>query len=54
MIFFDALQMKFRHVKIRDRSPKCSVCGENPTITDVKTFDYDEFCQTKCNKYDLI
>jgi adenylyltransferase/sulfurtransferase len=35
MIFFDGLAMKFRNVKLRPRNPKCEVCGDNPTITDV-------------------
>ena len=46
---FDALEMIFRTMKIRGRNPKCQVCGDNPTITDVKDFDYDTFCQTKCS-----
>lgn len=44
MLFYDALNMKFRMIKMRDRNPKCAVCGENPTLTDVSTFNYDEFC----------
>ena len=54
MIFFDASTMKFRNVKLRDRNANCAVCGDNPTIKDVKNFDYDDFCQTNCNKYALI
>jgi adenylyltransferase/sulfurtransferase len=54
MIFFDAASMKFRNVKLRDRNPACSVCGDCPTLTDVAKFDYDTFCQTNCNKYALI
>ena len=56
MIFFDALSMKFRNVKLRDRQPGCAVCGPdcpNP-IRDVSSFDYADFCQTNCNKYALI
>src|SRR5260221_14045975 len=41
MIAFDALKMKFREFKLR-RDPKCPVCGENPTITEL--IDYDQFC----------
>ena len=33
--------MEFRTFKLR-RDPKCPVCGENPTITDL--VDYDQFC----------
>ena len=41
MIQFDALKMKFREFKLR-RDPKCPVCSENPTITDL--VDYEQFC----------
>lgn len=44
MIFFDASSMKFRNVKLRDRNLKCEVCGENPTLTDVSQFNYEDFC----------
>ena len=54
MIIFDGLAMKFRNVKLRPRSAKCVVCGDSPTITDVSKFDYDEFCQTLCDKYAAI
>lgn len=41
LLHFDALTMKFREFKLRP-DPKCPVCGENPTITEL--IDYDEFC----------
>ncbi len=41
LVQFDALRMKFREFKLR-RDPKCPVCGENPTVTDL--IDYDQFC----------
>ncbi len=41
LVHFDALQMQFREFKIR-RDPKCPVCGENPTISEL--VDYEEFC----------
>ena len=41
LIHFDALKMKFREFKVR-RDPRCPVCGENPTITEL--IDYDHFC----------
>lgn len=41
LIHFDALKMKFREFKLR-RDPKCPVCGENPTITEL--IDYEQFC----------
>ena len=41
LLFFDALGMEFRQVKLR-RDPDCPVCGERPTITDL--IDYNQFC----------
>jgi adenylyltransferase/sulfurtransferase len=54
MLLFDASNMKFRNAKIRDRNPDCIVCGEKPSLIDVSTFDYEDFCQTKCSRYDSI
>ena len=34
LLTYDALGMRFREVKLR-RDPKCPVCGERPTITDL-------------------
>jgi adenylyltransferase/sulfurtransferase len=41
LVHFDALKMKFREFKIR-KDPKCPVCGENPTVTEL--IDYEVFC----------
>jgi len=41
LLTFDALQMKFREVRLR-RDPQCPLCGENPTVT--KLIDYNMFC----------
>lgn len=41
LVHFDALSMKFREFKVR-KDPKCPVCSENPTITEL--IDYDTFC----------
>lgn len=41
LLLYDALQMKFREVKIR-KDPKCPICGENPTIDHL--IDYEQFC----------
>jgi len=41
LLLFDALQLKFRELKLR-RDPNCPVCGEHPTIT--KLIDYEQFC----------
>lgn len=35
MLTYDALEMKFRDVTI-NRNPNCPICGENPTITQVR------------------
>jgi adenylyltransferase/sulfurtransferase len=41
LVHFDALNLKFREFKLR-KDPKCPVCGDNPTITEL--IDYDQFC----------
>ena len=41
LMLYDALRMTFREVKFR-RNPKCPVCGDHPTITEL--IDYDAFC----------
>ncbi len=41
LVNFDALKMEFRTFKLR-RDPRCPVCGEHPTITEL--IDYDQFC----------
>jgi molybdopterin/thiamine biosynthesis adenylyltransferase/rhodanese-related sulfurtransferase len=41
LVQFDALKMRFKEFKLR-RDPKCPVCGDNPTITEL--IDYDQFC----------
>ena len=41
LLLFDALNMKFRELKLR-KNPYCPVCGAHPTIT--KLIDYEEFC----------
>ncbi len=44
LLLFDALEMKFRELKLR-RDPACPVCGEHPTITTL--VDYEDFCHAK-------
>ena len=34
LLTYDALGMRIREVKLR-RDPKCPLCGEHPTITDL-------------------
>ena len=41
LLLFNALDMKFREVKLR-RDPECPLCGEHPTITEL--IDYEQFC----------
>jgi molybdopterin/thiamine biosynthesis adenylyltransferase/rhodanese-related sulfurtransferase/molybdopterin converting factor small subunit len=41
LLLFDALQMKFRELKIK-ASPDCPVCGPNRTIHEL--IDYEQFC----------
>ena len=40
-MLYDALDMSVREMKVR-KSPKCPICGPNPTITGL--IDYQEFC----------
>jgi hypothetical protein len=49
MVFFDALTMKFRNVKIRAKNPACIACGDHPSLAEVSDIDYFDFCQTNCN-----
>lgn len=41
LLLYDALEMKFREVKIK-RNPECPMCGDNPTIKAL--VDYEQFC----------
>lgn len=41
LLLFDALAMKFREIKLK-RDPKCPVCGDHPTVTEL--IDYNQFC----------
>jgi len=38
LLTFDALESRFREVKIK-RNPKCALCGENPTITELVEYE---------------
>jgi len=46
LLYFDALTVKFRELKLR-RDPQCPVCGEHPTI--FSPIDYEQFCGTGMN-----
>ncbi|MEE3040209.1 MAG: molybdopterin-synthase adenylyltransferase MoeB [Candidatus Latescibacterota bacterium] len=41
MMLYDALDMKFRELKLR-RNTECPVCGDAPTVTEL--IDYEQFC----------
>jgi sulfur-carrier protein adenylyltransferase/sulfurtransferase len=41
LMLYDSLRMSFRDVRIR-KDPKCELCGEHPTITEL--IDYQTFC----------
>jgi adenylyltransferase/sulfurtransferase len=41
LILFNALDMKFRELKLR-RDPACPICGDHPTIKEL--IDYEMFC----------
>src|SRR5476649_1578708 len=41
LVLFNALDMKFRELKIR-RDPACPMCGDHPTIKEL--IDYEMFC----------
>ena len=41
LLMYDSLGMKFREIRIR-RDPKCPLCGDNPTITEL--MNYHELC----------
>ncbi len=41
LMLYDALNMKFRELKLR-RNPECPVCGDHPTVTTL--IDYHQFC----------
>jgi adenylyltransferase/sulfurtransferase len=39
LIHFDALAFRFREIKLR-RDSKCAICGESPSITELKEIEY--------------
>lgn len=41
LVLYDALDMKFREVKLR-RNTECPVCGDAPSIKEL--IDYEQFC----------
>ena len=55
MIHFNGLTSAFSKFKMWGKRPNCDVCGENPSITNVAEYDYEQFCPTPpCNLVDKI
>ncbi|XP_077191739.1 adenylyltransferase and sulfurtransferase MOCS3 [Paroedura picta] len=56
MLVFDALEGRFRHIKLRPRDPNCAVCGDHPSVTALQ--DYELFCGSsatdKCRTLSLL
>ncbi|XP_033860391.3 adenylyltransferase and sulfurtransferase MOCS3 [Acipenser ruthenus] len=56
MLLFDALDARFRTIKLRPKQAGCVVCGENPTVKAL--VDYEKFCGSsaadKCRKLCLL
>ena len=46
LLLFDALEMRFRELKLR-RDPQCALCGERPTIRELT--QYEGYCMTATN-----
>ena len=44
LLLFDALRMSFKKLKVR-KDPKCALCGENPSIKELIT--YEEVCERR-------
>ncbi len=45
LLIYDALKTSFRKVKI-PRNPKCPVCGDEPSITELRDYEA-EYCQMR-------
>ncbi|XP_064586061.1 adenylyltransferase and sulfurtransferase MOCS3 [Zonotrichia leucophrys gambelii] len=56
MLMFDALEGRFRNIKLRPRRADCAVCGDSPSITCLQ--DYEAFCGScatdKCRALQLL
>lgn len=48
MLIFDGLNMTFKVAKIRGRVPACIACGNDKKMTDMASFDYEEFVGISC------
>jgi adenylyltransferase/sulfurtransferase len=49
LLLIDALRMEFRSLSVSP-DPKCPVCGENPTVTEL--IDYEQFCGPRTSAAD--
>ena len=49
LVLFDAWKMKWRQLNIC-KDPRCPICGEKPTITDLEEYDYEDFCGIKAKE----
>ncbi|XP_014262280.1 adenylyltransferase and sulfurtransferase MOCS3 [Cimex lectularius] len=47
LLIFDGLETTFRTVKLRNRSEKCLICSDHPTIKQL--VDYEQFCGSRAN-----
>ncbi|CAL8235534.1 unnamed protein product [Boreogadus saida] len=56
LVMFDALDTRFRSIRLRPRQPECAVCGEKPSVTQL--VDYEALCGSaatdKCRRLNLL
>uniref|UniRef100_K7G8D4 Adenylyltransferase and sulfurtransferase MOCS3 n=1 Tax=Pelodiscus sinensis TaxID=13735 RepID=K7G8D4_PELSI len=56
MLMFDALEGRFRNIKLRPKKSDCAICGDSPTMTSLQ--DYEAFCGSsatdKCRSLHLL
>ncbi|XP_009079016.1 PREDICTED: adenylyltransferase and sulfurtransferase MOCS3 [Acanthisitta chloris] len=56
MLLFDALEGRFRDIKLRPKRADCAVCGDDPSVTCLQ--DYEAFCGSsatdKCRTLQLL
>ncbi|NXD04145.1 MOCS3 sulfurtransferase, partial [Certhia familiaris] len=56
MLMFDALEGRFRNIKLRPKKADCAVCGDSPSVTCLQ--DYEAFCGSsatdKCRALQLL
>ncbi|CAL8285922.1 unnamed protein product [Lota lota] len=56
LVMFDALDTRFRSIRLRPRQPECAVCGEKPSVTHL--LDYEALCGSaatdKCRRLNLL